>query len=231
MTDFPRYALYFTPSRDAPLARFGAGLLGYDAFSGHDVPFPADIAAAFEDWHELTADPRKYGFHATLKAPFALAPDHDEATLLAAFDRFAAIPRAIPAISPVVRAISGFIAVVPAEPSAALGALAQECVEAFEGFRAPMNPADRARRKPELLTPRQVEQLDRFGYPYVRDDFRFHMTLTGRLPPERSADVLALLQAQFAALAPATLRIDRIALFRQADAQSRFRVLREAALN
>lgn len=231
MTDFPRYAIYYSPAAQTPLARFGATMLGYDAFSAQDVPFPAEVAAAFEDWPELTAAPRKYGFHATMKAPFALAPDRDEAALLAAFDRFAAMSRAIPTIVPVVRAISGFIAVVPAEPSADLKALAQDCVEAFEGFRAPMDPADRARRKPELLTPRQVEQLDRFGYPYVRDDFRFHMTLTGRLPRERSADVLAQLQAQFAALALSTLRIDRIVLFRQADAPSRFRVLREATLN
>jgi len=231
MTDFPRYAIYYAPPAADPLARFGAGVLGYDAFSGREVPFPAEVAAVFADWPVLTNDPRKYGFHATLKAPFALAPGRDEAALLAAFDVFTAAPRAIPTIVPVVRAISGFIAIVPDEPSADLAALAQECVEAFEDFRAAMSPADRARRKPELLTPRQVEQLDRFGYPYVRDDFRFHMTLTGRLPPERGADVLALLQAQFGVLALTTLRIDRIALFRQADAHSRFRVLREATMN
>jgi putative phosphonate metabolism protein len=230
MTDFPRYAIYYTPPAAAPLARFGAGLLGYDAFTGHDVPFPAAVAGAFSDWRELTTDPRKYGFHATLKAPFALAPGTDEDKLIAAFDRFNATPRAIPVIVPVVRNVGGFIAIVAAEPVAALHALAQDCVETFDPLRAPMTPADRARRRPEKLTPRQAEQLDRFGYPFVRDDFLFHMTLSSRLPAERSADVLTVLQAQFAALDLDTLRIDRIALFRQHDAQSRFLVLREANL-
>jgi 2'-5' RNA ligase len=140
------------------------------------------------------------------------------------------MPRAIPKISPMVRIISGFTAVVPDAPSTELAALAQTCVEGFEVFRAPMTPEDRARRKPENLTPRQVEQLDRFGYPYVRDDFRFHMTLTGRLAIERGAEVLAILQQRFATLDLASLQIDRIGLFRQVSATSRFQVLCHAPL-
>lgn len=230
MTDFPRYAIYYAPAAGSSLARFGAETLGYDAFTGRDVPFPDAVARTFTDWQELTSDPRKYGFHATLKAPFALAPGADEARLIAAFDRFSATPRSIPAIVPVVRNVGGFIAIVAAEPVAELRALAQDCVESFDELRAPMTPADRARRRPEKLTPRQAEQLDRFGYPFVRDDFLFHMTLSSRLPAERSADVLTILQAQFAALDLDTVRIDRIALFRQQDGQSRFFVLREANL-
>ena len=230
MTDFPRYAIYYVPSAAAPLARFGAGLLGYDAFTGRDVAFPAAVVAQFPDWPAWTGDPRKYGFHGTLKAPFALAPLQDEATLIAACDGFAASPRAIPAITPVVQAISGFSAVVPAVPGAELNALAQDCVEAFDRFRAPMTPADRARRKPEALTPRQREQLDRFGYPFVRDDFRFHLTLTGRLPPDRIAAVLSMLQARFAAMELTTLLIDRLAVFRQDSALARFRIVHEVAL-
>lgn len=230
MTDFPRYAIYYAPPANSALARFGAELLGYDAVAGCDVPLPAGVVAAAPDWSELTSDPRKYGFHATLKAPFALAPAMEEAGLIAACDSFAAAARAIPVIAPVVRAISGFTAIVPAAPSPDLNALAQDCVEVFDRFRAPMTPADRARRRPELLTPRQVEQLDRFGYPYVREDFRFHMTLTGRLPPPRAAEVLAMLQARFAELDLATLRIDRIVLSRQHDAHSRFRIVHETML-
>jgi putative phosphonate metabolism protein len=231
MTDFPRYAIYYAPADASPLARFGAELLGYDAVAARDVSFPAGVVTQFPDWTELTGDPRKYGFHGTLKAPFALAPEEDEAGLIAACERFAASPRAIPVIAPVVRAISGFTAIVPADPIAELNALAQDCVESFDHFRAPMTAADRARRKPEALTPRQVEQLDRFGYPYVREDFRFHLTLTGRLPPERGAEVLAMLQTRFAALDLATLAIDRIVLFRQQHAQARFSVVHEATLS
>lgn len=230
MSAFPRYAVYYAPDAASALARFGAEHLGYDADSGRPVDLPADLIAQVPDWLELTADPRKYGFHGTLKAPFPLRSDRSEAELVEACAAFAAQPRMIPVIAPVVRTISGFTAMVPAEASFALNALAQDCVAVFDGFRAPMTPEDRARRKPENLTPRQVEQLDRFGYPYVGEDFRFHMTLTSRLPADRGPAVLALLQQRFAALDLAELAIDRIALFKQDNAGARFHVLRSFEL-
>ena len=115
----------------------------------------------------------------------ALAAGRTEAQLIAACELFADAARPIPLIRPVVDSISGFIAVIPAEPSAELQRLAADCTRAFDFFRAPLTPEDRARRNPEKLTPRQCEYLDRWGYPYVMEEFRFHMTLTGRLPAER----------------------------------------------
>jgi hypothetical protein len=115
--------------------------------------------------------------------------------------------------------------VVPAQPSAELERLAADCVSEFDSFRAPLTSEDRARRNPSALTPRQCEHLDRWGYPYVMEDFRFHMTLTGRLDAGRREPVLTMLRERFSALGLKTLAIDRIALFRQDDEDSRFRIL------
>lgn len=225
MVSHPRYAIYYAPPHAGSLDRFGSRLLGYDAFGGGDLPFPDEAIGIAPDWSELTRDPRAYGFHATLKAPFALAAERTEHDLQAAVTAFAKTPRAIPDIRPVVDAISGFIAIVPAVACGALDILAQDCVTGFDAFRAPLTAHDRARRRPDTLTARQVEQLDRWGYPYVFEDFRFHMTLTGRLPAERQQPILSMLRLRFATLALATLAIDGIALFRQDDAGSRFRVI------
>jgi putative phosphonate metabolism protein len=230
MTCFPRYAIYYAAAAGNDLERFGAQLLGYDARSGEDLPFPDDVLQMVPDWRELTRDPRKYGFHATLKAPLALAPGVTEADFLATCASFAATPRPIPVIRPVVDSISGFIAVVPAESSAELAQLEVDCVREFDSFRAPLTPQDRARRNPSALTPRQREQLDRWGYPYVMQDFRFHMTLTGRLDTGRREPILTMLRNRFAALGLATLAVDQIALFRQDDAESRFRVVEQFEL-
>jgi putative phosphonate metabolism protein len=230
MTDYPRYAIYFMPTPGSGLDRFGAHLLGYDAFSGDEWRFPDGIEQLVPDWRELTRDPRKYGFHATLKAPLALRSGKTEAELLAACEAFANTPRPMPIIRPVVNSISEFIAIVPAAASAELSRLAADCVHEFDSFRAPLTSEDRARRNPSLLTPRQREHLDRWGYPYVMEDFRFHMTLTGRLQAERSKTILAMLQQRFAALKITTLAVDRIALFRQNDAGSRFRIVGHYAL-
>jgi putative phosphonate metabolism protein len=225
MAGFPRYAIYYVSVPGSDLDRFGAQLLGYDAFSGADLPFPDGVTQMAPDWRELTRDPRKYGFHATLKAPLSLARGNTETELLAACEAFAGTPRPIPVIRPVVDSISGFIAVVPAEPSAELERLAAECTTAFDSFRAPLTAEDRARRNPSALTPRQREHLDRWGYPYVMEDFRFHMTLTGRLGAERRRPVLTMLRSRFSEIGLTTLAVDRIALCRQDDADARFRVL------
>jgi putative phosphonate metabolism protein len=227
MADSPRYAIYYAPAPGSGLDRFGAALLGYDAFTAADLPFPEGVLEATPDWREVTGDPRKYGFHATLKAPMSLAPGRTEAELVSACEAFAATPRAIPVIKPAVDSISGFIAVIPVEPSAELIRLAADCVTEFDAFRAALTEADRARRNPSQLTPRQREHLDSWGYPYVMDDFRFHMTLTGRVSAERRDTLVSMLRDRFAALGLRSLEIDRIALFRQDDANSRFRIVRQ----
>ncbi|MCP1762213.1 DUF1045 domain-containing protein [Bradyrhizobium japonicum] len=230
MTDFPRYAIYFAAGADSAVSRFGAELLGYDVYTGDEVPFPADASRVAPDWRDVTADPRKYGFHGTLKAPMALAPGRTEAELVAACAAFAGKARPMPSIRPVVDSISGFIAVIPTEPVGALQQLAADCVREFDDFRAPMTAEDRARRRPDKLTERQRDYLDRWGYPYVMEEFRFHMTLTGRLDAERRGPILEMLRARFAALDLETLAIDRIALFKQDDARARFRFVGEWAL-
>jgi putative phosphonate metabolism protein len=230
MVNYPRYAIYYVPAPGSDLDRFGAALLGYDASCGDDLPFPDGITQAVPDWHDLTQDPRKYGFHATLKAPFALAPGVSEAELIAACKTFAAAARPIPIITPVVKAISGFIAVVPAAVSDQLNLLAGDCVRDFDPFRASLSAEDRARRNPSALSATQIDHLDRWGYPYVMDNFRFHMTLTGRVAAERREPLVEMLQQRFTALDLKTLAVDRIAVFRQNDAGSRFRVLAEFGL-
>ena len=222
MANYPRYAIYYAAAPGSALTDFGAALLGYDAYTGENVCFPDGVPS---DWRELTQDPRKYGFHATLKAPMALAPGRTEAQFVGACELFADAARPIPLIKPVVDSISGFIAVIPSEPSADLGELAAEATRAFDFFRSPLTPEDRARRNPDRLTVRQVAYLDRWGYPYVMEEFRFHMTLTTRLPAERRDGVMAMLRDRFAGIDQPTLEIDRIALFRQDDAASRFRII------
>lgn len=225
MPQYPRYAIYFVPPADSALYRFGASLLGYDAFTGKGVPFADGIEAQIADWKQITVDPRKYGFHATLKAPISLAQGKTENELISAIEVFVQKPRTIPVITPVVRAIGSFIAIVPNALSADLQAFAADCVTTFDGFRAPLTPEDRARRNVAAMTEQQVKYLDRWGYPYVFEEFRFHMTLTGSLPAERRDGVLEVLQKRFAALDLNSIAIEHLALLRQSDAASQFNVI------
>lgn len=225
MPQYPRYAIYFVPSADSALYRFGAELIGYDAYSGELLPFAESIELEIEGWKQLTADPRKYGFHATLKAPITLAPGKTEDALAEAMREFAKTPRTLPLIAPTVRSISSFIAIVPDGPCPELQTFAADCVTAFDHFREPLTAADRERRNVSALTDRQVAYLDHWGYPYVFDEFRFHMTLAGSLPAERRGPVTIALQNRFAALSLKSVPIDRLALLRQSDATSGFTII------
>jgi len=225
MGNFPRYAVYYAAAHGSLLDQFGARLLGYDAWIGASMPFPEGLVEKVSDWRELTHDPRKYGFHATLKAPMALANGKSEAELCDACAEFSDTARRIPLIAPVVSSISGFIAVIPGQRSSELERLAADCVDAFDRFRAPLTAEKRARRNPSRLTPRQCDYLDRWGYPYVMEEFRFHMTLTGRLDDARRDEVLPLLQERFSRLGVKRLAIDRITLFRQHNATTRFQII------
>jgi len=226
-----RYAIYFVPAADSALHRFGSSILGYDCYTGSDVLPPNELAPDAPLWRELTQEPRRYGFHATLKAPFHLSPACSEAQLISAFSSFAALGHAVGRIEPEVALLSGFAAVIPRQPSDAVTALADKCTTMFDAFRAPMSARERARRVAANLSQSQMHNLERWGYPYLFRDFRFHMTLTGRLAGERATSVLARLRTSFAeACGAQAFAVDRLTLMKQEGEHARFRVLRQAGL-
>lgn len=220
-----RYAVYFAPAPETALWRFGSSVLGYDAASGQDLAPAVPEGWSPADWHGATEEPRRYGFHATLKAPFRLADGIAEADLRAALDAFCSArePVELPGLR--VEALGAFVALVPVSGHDSLAQLEAASVRAFDALRAPLGEAEIVRRKPETLSPRQRQHLERWGYPFVLEDFRFHMTLSGPLPAQRIAatrDGLARLYRE--AGADLALAVDRLGLFRQHGA-GRFRLV------
>lgn len=226
MTERARYAIYFVPPPASDLAGFGASVLGHDVERGDEAGFDPALAAAFADWPALTAEPRRYGFHATLKAPFRLAAGTGEQALADAADVFAGQHSPVAEFDLSVRRVGRFVALVPASANRPLHALGDACVREFDRFRAPLTDAERARRHASALDPALAAHLERWGYPYVFDAFRFHMTLTGPLAPEIAIPVAALLAERFGERVPAQrVAVDTIVLCRQGSAADRFRVI------
>lgn len=211
-----RFALYYAPATTDPLWTRAAAWLGRDP-AGGVVP-AAEIAGLSAEYRaSITAAARRYGFHATIKAPMALAPGVTRAALECDLERFAAGMRPVPIGRLVPRVIDGFIALVPERQEAALTAFAQAVVERFDRCRAPLAAQARARRIAEGgLDERQVALLDRFGYPYVMEQFRFHMTLADRLPESECQAVLEAATDWFAPVLAEPLVLDRLALFHEA---------------
>jgi ribose 1,5-bisphosphokinase len=195
-----RYALYYTPPPGSAWARFGADWLAQpDARLEH---------------------PRRYGFHATLKAPFRLGPRARLDGLIRHLDAFAATRQAFGVPHLAVVRLEDFLALVPAAPEPRLDALAAECVKRFEPWRAPLNAQELDRRRREPLTQRQEALLARWGYPHVLEEYRFHLSLTG---PLRGAAPPAVPKP------PAgPLPIDAVTLCEEASPGADFRVLHRA---
>ncbi len=225
-----RYAVYFTPARTDPLTRKAAEWLGRDPFDGtllqppdHTGLTPAEVA-----FH--TAAARRYGFHATMKAPFRLAVDQTETALERALDAFCAevAPVTVPRMA--LRQIDGFFALVPAERSVELDRLAGDVVAAFEQFRAPLSDAEIERRNPDALTAAQFRNLCQWGYPYVFEEFRFHMTLSSRVAGAEAERVRAAIETCLGPLTERPLTIDGLALFVEPEPGAPFSIRRRAAL-
>jgi len=224
----PRYAVYFAPPRSSPLALFGARAIGVDAESGRDVPPSAAISAALPDWRDLVAAPSRYGFHATLKAPFELAPGRSEADLISGVEKLAARLTVVEIGQLEVSTVSRFVALIPQKATSQLAEFAAHIVEELDALRAPLTLSDRDRRRPENLTERQRALLDRWGYPFVLEEFRLHMTLTGVVQYDRIEAVRRVMDAAFRSEVPTwnnPVRIDCLSVFFQPERDARFRVL------
>ncbi len=203
---------------------FGSAAIGYDAHTGKDVPFPDHALYREPDARAWTDEPRRYGFHGTLKAPFELHEGTDESRLLAFARDFAARGGIVTIPKLAVSTLGRFIALTPAVPPPGLDRLAGDCVREFDPFRAPMSPDDRRRRLDAPLSERQVRNLEQWGYPYVMEDFRFHMTLTGALAEAPRAGLLDALEGLYAKIA-APVAVDAISISKQEARDSRFFVL------
>jgi hypothetical protein len=191
-----RFALYYAPAAGSPLAE------------------AAETWFARPELTPLTVSARRYGFHATIKAPMVLRDGVGRPALETALAAFARTyrPVAIGRLRPT--PIEGFIALTPVNQSPELTAFAADVVDAFEPFRAPLDRAETARRLAAPLTERQIALVERYGYPYVLDEFRFHMTLTDRLEPEPQRVLLSEAETWFRPTLAEPAVLDRLVLFR-----------------
>lgn len=228
-TSAHRYAVYFAPNPGSLGWLAGSHWLGRCAALLQPLHQLDIEGVAAEELERLTAAPRRYGWHGTLKAPFALAPGVDWLTLHHAVQELAQSLRAFPLPPLQVERIEDFLALTPAPShpgNAALRDAAAACVTQLQPLAAPLSEAALARRRVAGLTPRQDELLQRWGYPFVLDEFRFHMSITGSLSqvsPEVQALVFDAAQEFFSDLPP--LQFNSLALFAEPTAGADFMLL------
>ncbi len=216
----PRYAIYYTPPDGSALADFGGAWLGWDAAQGCARAHP-DIGGLPRPIAQITETPRKYGLHGTLKPPFYLAQGRREAELITALRDAARDLRPAVMEGLELAQLGRFLALTARGDTADLARVAGALVERLDRFRAPPTQEEIARRNPAHLSAAQRAHLDRWGYPYVFDQFKFHITLTGKLPKSEAATTGAILEPILAPLLPTPFEVRQVTLLRS-DAQGRF---------
>lgn len=205
-----RYAVYFAPPPGSPLHQLGSRWLGRDAFTGELLAQPPD-----SELPGLTGDPRRYGFHATLKPPFELLDTVSPESLLRAVAALAASEECFQ-VPLKVSLLDGFLALVPREPCEPLNRIADRAVRELDGFRRPPTEQELARRRSAGLSARQEQHLLSWGYPYIFEDFRFHLTLTERLADPDASRLEAAAAEHFGPVLSAPVVFDGITLFEEA---------------
>jgi putative phosphonate metabolism protein len=214
-----RLALYWAPEAEDPLHAAASRWLGRDTETG--ATFPQSPLPGV-DIAEITADARSYGFHATLKPPFHLATSYATAREDAAKLAARTAPFALPPLQ--VTDLRGFLALTESVPCPALNAFADECVAAMDAHRAPPTEAEIARRNPTRMNEKQREFLNRWGYPYVFEEWFFHLTLSRRLSEEEKAIVLPAVQQAVGETAARPRIVRELCLFTQPERGAPFLV-------
>ena len=225
-----RYAIYFCPSSGASLHRLGSHWLGRDATTCATLDPNVPDHIRREDWLRVTENPRRYGFHATLKPPFRLAEGVTLEDLKAALRDFAQRHDSFEAPRLGVRAVAQFLALTLSAVSEDLQSLAADSVSEFERFRAPATERDLAQRMSDSLSPRERAHVLQWGYPYVFDTWKFHMTLTSSLSPESLALFEPYLRERFAPACENPLLVDSICIFHQPSPENSFYLLDRVSL-
>lgn len=209
-----RCAVYFVPEVHSDWWQAGSQWLGRCAASGATYAPPDMPGLEPAQWRALTADPRRYGWHATLKAPFTLANGQSLAALRSAMQALASQWPAFDLPPLRVSDHGGFLALRPQGDVTQLNAMAAACVQQLHPLAQPLPDAELARRRQAPLTPEQDRLLLAWGYPWVLDHFQFHLSLTGPLgtsPPEVKAALFQAAQARFETLP--VCRFGQMALF------------------
>lgn len=219
-----RYAICFTPPASDPLSLVAANWLGRNVYSGDMLEPPAVRGLGIHEIAFHTAVPRRYGFHGVLKAPFHLSGDMSESQLLRDLMRFAGTFAPFQISRLEIARLGSFYSLMPSAPCEQIQYLASAIVQEFDRYRAPLSEADIERSDPDGLSAAQFANLHRWGNPYVMDEFRFHMPVTGSINAIDMPRIEAALRTIFERVLKEPVMVSNVALMIEEGTGGPFRV-------
>jgi len=184
MTNYKRVAIYFLPKKNSSLENFGKNLLGRDinkkkkiSLTRRQKYFINRGFTYFDELKDYCEQPAKYGFHATLKAPFRLKRNVKTKNFYDVISHIAAQHSRFKIKGLKIVYSKKFTFITSRKPNKLLINLENDLVKHLDTFRAELNKTEIKKRIPDSLTFKQNKYLKEWGYPFVFDQFKFHMTL------------------------------------------------------
>jgi len=226
-----RCAVYFMPDPNNDWWHAGSSWLGRCAATSQPMLQPSIDGVSPRDQWALTAKPRRYGWHATLKAPFRIVPGQNLRSVMLALRELGNSLTAFDLPTMKVSTDGGYMALRPQDSNPEIHRIGAACVTGLHSFAAPLSESDLARRRTANLTSVQDHLLQVWGYPYVFDEFSFHLSLTGRLDSLSDDQLIKwheAAQAHFGNLP--VCRFDRLALFVEPERGADFQLFDQVLL-
>ncbi len=231
MEGFERYAIYYAPTVGSALMRYGNGWLGFDPENGFNANLPVKEKILEYQADKYISSPRRYGFHGTLKPPFSLCKHHDVYELDLALQSLAGELKPATSGPLALKNIGRFICLAPTGDCSEIVQLATSTVKDLDRFRGPQSEAQLAKRRAAGLNTKQESYLQRFGYPYVMDEFRFHLTLTNSLSEGDLKMIFPLLEELMKEVCREDFRISELCLFADPGENKPFQLLKRYPLS
>lgn len=226
-----RCAVYFIPDPKNVWWHAGSSWLGRCAATSQPMLQPSIDGVSPRDQFSLTAEPRRYGWHATLKAPFKIVPGQNLRSVMLALNELGNTLSAFDLPIMKVSTDGGFMALRPHDNNPDIQRIGAACVTGLHSFAAPLSESELARRRMANLTPAQDHLLQVWGYPYVFDEFSFHLSLTGRLDSLSDDQLIHLHEAAIAHFGNLPVcRFDRLALFVEPERGADFQLFDQVLL-
>lgn len=219
-----RLGIYFVPDPETALYQQASRWLGYDIHGGRELHYDKTLLRINPQHQQLVAPARRYGFHATLKAPFRLRDGEKVETIVEALHEFSGRFRKFTLPSLQLQTFSSFSCLVPEKTSSEINDIADQLVHDFDKFRSPLTKEELDKRMAKKISTRQLLLLRQWGYPYVFDCYRFHMTLTGTLPsdPLKKNEIQELLARYFEPVLKQPICFNAISLVCEPEPKSCF---------
>ena len=217
MTNYSRYAIYFSPYPDTFLDKVGSRWLGWNPKKGKITNHSKIKNPKFVDLKSITEKARIYGLHGTLKAPFVLKEKYSYKDLISDVELISKRHRKFIIRNLVLKKLGSFYALVPERSTKALKSLADDCVSSLDKFRKPPSSTELEKRRSNGLDFQEEVNLKKWGYPYVFNKYKFHITLTGEIRLGEEKNIRETIELNFQKVIGYPLPFLDICLFGQRD--------------